>query len=397
MTKSQQDVLSLIEMIHFKNTGSPKELEKNWKKWKKEARSVKFPVISSHSLFLDRMKRYITDDIKASLINMMLEDSIFFRKVINLFDELRSRSALPEKILSQNEDIILSDIREREILKNIEDFGVAKYEGLFSEEDLSTLINFQNAVGKSIESEINHSGYISMHRTGDISFHVKHHRTKANHGLTRLQSKSMGFFHPGSDVLIKNPHLRAVFKSYYRNTETEFHRATMEWVYPAPYNHNGWHSDLIRNQLKVQILLDDVNFENAPMFYAAGSHRISNDFELKIKHAIFNYGLDKKMCLGKMWKNHEATVEPCHVGYLSDEVVDNVPEKITTEQIQIDKFKYDKFICTGKRGDCIFFESSGFHSGNIARKGVRKDIVLTCPDRFPFKNKFLDFIGKSSC
>jgi hypothetical protein len=98
-----------------------------------------------------------------------------------------------------------------------------------------------------------------------------------------------------------------------------------------------------------------------------------------------------------MWKNHEATVEPCHVGYLSDEVVDNVPEKITTEQIQIDKFKYDKFICTGKRGDCIFFESSGFHSGNIARKGVRKDIVLTCPDRFPFKNKFLDFIGKSSC
>jgi len=133
------------------------------------------------------------------------------------------------------------------------------------------------------------------------------------------------------------------------------------------------------------------------MFYAVGSNRISNSFELKIKHSLFNYGLDKKICLGKMWKKHEATITPCHVGYLSDEVVDNVPAEINEDPIQIGDFTYDKFVCTGKRGDCIFFESSGFHSGNIARNGVRKDIILTCPDRFPFKNKFLESIGKSNC
>jgi len=394
MKDRKEEILSLIKMIHFDNQESG-DLQKDWNKWKESNSSIEFPTILDHNIFMNRLSQYFTKEVISEFNLLADEDSDFFKEFINLFDLIKEKSNISDR---DDFNKIFNDLNIGKTLSEIEDAGISKCEGLFTDDELSTLCNFQDQVFEGLKGEIEHSGYISMNQISENKFQIRHDKTLKNHGLSRLQSKSMGFFHPGSDVLIKNDYLRAVFKSYYRNLDTEFHRATLEWLNPSPYNHNGWHYDLLRNQLKVQILLDDVTIDNGPMFYAIGSHRISNSLERDIKHSMFKNGISKKFCLfGKMWKNHEATVNECHSGYLSDDIVDNVPETMTSDPIQISDFTYDKFICTGKKGDCVFFESSGLHSGNIARSGMRKDIVLTCPDRLPFKNKFLEFINKKDC
>jgi hypothetical protein len=120
--------------------------------------------------------------------------------------------------------------------------------------------------------------------------------------MVRLQSKGMGFFHPGSERLLNDYELNLIFKYWYKNLNSKFHRLTMDWVYPAEYSHNGWHCDVVRDQLKVMILLDDVTQDNAPMYYALGSHNVKTDIELKIKHAILKYGTNHLQSLGKHLK-----------------------------------------------------------------------------------------------
>ena len=95
----------------------------------------------------------------------------------------------------------------------------------------------------------------------------------------------------------------------------------------------------------------------------------------------------------KFWKKHAATYGLRHIGYLPDTIVDNYPDNCLAKNISISNTVYENFACTGKKGDAIFFESNGFHSGNRCISGHRKNIVFTCQDDLSFKNMFFDFLN----
>ena len=97
---------------------------------------------------------------------------------------------------------------------------------------------------------------------------------------------------------------------------------------------------------------------------------------------------------GNFTKKHAAALEFRHYGYLDDDTTDNVPDKISKEPIIIGNVSYEKTICGGVKGDCVIFETNGFHSGNRSHGKVRKSIVLTVDDKtLSFKNRFLEFLN----
>tara|TARA_B100000282_G_C31282438_1_gene287261 strand:+ start:70 stop:495 length:426 start_codon:yes stop_codon:yes gene_type:complete len=140
--------------------------------------------------------------------------------------------------------------------------------------------------------------------------------------------------------------------------------------------------------------MNNVNYDNAPMFFAKKSHRVLNDIEIKTKKMIFERGIKvEQRDKDKFWKKHAATYGLRHIGYLPDTVVNNYPENFLEKSITIKDTVYENFVCTGGFGDAIFFESNGFHSGNRCISGRRKNIVLTCQDNLSFKNLFFDFLN----
>jgi hypothetical protein len=373
----------------FNSSKQNNEYDFCWKWYCDNDENLIFPIINDHTLFQNRLiNLFNTEDKKNIFLNKLIEDKFFFKEVNNTFNSLRKH--IPFQLEINNP-------KTKQCIENLEKNGIHKYEGLFTDSDLKDLINFQETITTTLGKKIEHSGYISLGINNNQIYHLSNNIVKPNNGMVRLQSKGMGFFHPGSERLLNDYELNLIFKYWYKNLNSKFHRLTMDWVYPAEYSHNGWHCDVVRDQLKVMILLDDVTQDNAPMYYALGSHNVKTDIELKIKHAILKYGTNHLQSLGKQWKKHPAALNQRHVGYISDEIADNVPDEINDLPVTLENDEYQKLVCTGKKGDCVIFESSGFHSGNRAFSGVRKDIVFTMPDNLSFKNQLLGFLEKNHC
>lgn len=314
------------------------------------------------------------------MIENMTKNSLFFKDTMNRFNQERMESPLVVELI---------DSQSKKCLQELEMYGATKYEGLFTLDDLNSLIQFQNKIEEKLGDKIRWSGNI------DSNFNISH--TDINYGQVRYQSKVAGW-PAGSDILRSNKILNSIFKNWYRNKESEFYRGTLEWVYPAEYNHNPWHCDVVGDQLKAMILLSDVSIKNAPMYYAMGSHNINTEIELKTKHSLFINSTVKKNDPKLYRGNHRVAVSGGHCGYLSDFSVDNFKTIDSSDSIiTIDNNVYPNFICTGNVGDVIMFESSGFHSGNICVEGVRKNIILTCPENLSQKNIFLRSLGKNNC
>ena len=272
---------------------------------------------------------------------------------------------------------------------NLEKDGITRIINPFDNE-LDELSNFFKGIESAVGHNLFHGGYISLHRRGS-KYIVHNQKTEVNTGMVRLQSKSLGFFQPGVELIANNEIVKNIFSNWYCNNLAKVQRATMDWIVPAEISHNGWHVDVIKDQLKCMILMDDVDIENAPMFFAKKSHRVENNIEIKTKKMIFETGIKVEQRDSKrFWKKHAASFGLRHIGYLPDDIVENYPDDLKTEKIVIDDTSYDKFICTGKKGDVIFFESNGFHSGNRCLSGIRKDLVLTCQDDLSLKNIFFE-------
>ena len=312
----------------------------------------------------------------------MCEDKTSLLIVLKTFDEIRF------KLIN---DLNHEDKVTDKCLKTLVSEGCAIVEDLFSSEDLNVLNNFTKAIENALGEDIKKAGYVAVNvnSNGQIT-NVWNNYQKIDDGQLRLQSKNVGFFPPGSDVIMSNKNIKEIFGGWYVNDNCKFHRTNLEWISNTEINHNGWHFDTIRDQLKVMVLLNDVNIESAPIFCAKESHLNKAEFKKDLVHKLFNLGYRVRKT-GNFYKKHAAALEFRHTGYLTDDDTDNCPEILDYEPIKIGGDTYQKLVGTGKAGDCIFFESSGFHSGNRSTKNQRKTIVLVVdPVNTSYKNVFID-------
>jgi hypothetical protein len=189
----------------------------------------------------------------------------------------------------------------------------------------------------------------------------------------------MSFPMPGFHVFSQDKYLSDIFSWWNNVHDCPITRGTLEWIIPAPLNHNGWHKDMVRPQLKAFVLLGDVDLDTAPMYYAKRSHFIQNDFEKQVAFRMFKEGTLSKANYLPRRGNHYPAAVGAHSGFLSDDEAKNDPEEINDLPINLGGVKYEKFVCTGSLGDVIFFDSCGFHSGNISHGKIRRTISLSAP------------------
>jgi hypothetical protein len=396
--KSRLDVIDIIRCLHFDEKSFIEDQKIKVEKGKdffyyyelfvEYGNKDKFKILNDNKEFSRRLELVFADEVLKSSINEKLESHPeSFKVLYNTFSDFRSQIET-DIIPSKDVETCLSGIRTN---------GIYKFEGMFSEKQLEEIAAFQNKTTHIIETQGAKiaAGYINIVQQKNTGVGLEISYEKENHGLLRMQSKSMGFFHPGSDTIISDKRLNQIYQLWYKNKNTKISRATMDWLTPADINHNGWHIDILSNQLKAMVLLSDVDLNNGPMYYANGSHYINNDFELKMKHATFMHGLSKNYCLGTRHGNNICAITGGNVTYISDDFVDNQPLKLDYNDIVIDGQNYNKTVATGKRGDVIFFDSCGYHSGNICQKGMRLDLVLSCPTESSYIGNFLKVLGKN--
>lgn len=402
---SKYDVIDVIKMIAFKtNEKGSINLETEWQDYKNsQVNEYDFDVIEDHREFVRRLEEFIDDTKKEEIKKLLAEDSVLFQSVVNCFGNIDSIGAKQKIQRKQIKDITILGAYDS-LKKN----GIAKIEGLFSEQDLSTLCQFQDTVTEYLKDDIKHSGFIGLPlqfnpQANALYFGMPHHtKVEPNYGNTRLGSKGWPapggsqIFHPGSEVIRNNSVLMTINQLWFNNDNIKPWRMTMDWIYPAEINHNTWHLDKIRKVTKAFVLLDDVTMKNGPMYFAKGSQGINNQLELDVKHALFVHE-NKDMCIrnGERYGSNLAAHKGIHAGSLPDNLADNNSREVTTGKVELAECTYDKELMLGKKGDVILFETAGFHRGNYVEEGCRKTIYLTYDHDATYLGKFLDHIGKS--
>ena len=397
------DIIELVKKIHFddkKYKNDNLSLDEAYQKCIKE--NSEFPIISSHKVFLERLETFIDENTRKTIIDSLSTDPGLFKSVINLFNDLNEKMSLD----IDNDDNVLYK-QSHNYYEKLKTEGVVKIPNVFSDAQLEKLLQFVGYVEHVLGTNLEHSGFISMpigydQITKQYYFaQPRHTKVTPNYGNSRLGSKSwklgaQNIYHPGSESIIENKLIQNINKLWYKNNDIKPWRMTLDWVYPAPYNHNTWHLDKIRKVTKAFVLLDDVTLSNGPTYYAKGSHKINNNLELDVKHAIFvNEGKD--MCIrdGKRYGNNLAAHKGIHAGSLPDNLADNNSREVTEGKVQLAEIEYEKVLATGKKGDVFLMDTCGFHRGNFVHESVRRTIYLTFDHDATFLGKFLDNLGKS--
>lgn len=271
---------------------------------------------------------------------------------------------------------LLKDSIDSQEKNNLFTSGIAIKKGVFSQDDLKDLINFQNLMEENLK--FNCSGYINFQLKEKNLYDVGFNAIHPNYGQVRVQTKGMPFEMPGFKKLANHPLLREMY-SWWHKDSGEITRGTLEWIIPSSINHNGWHKDSVRPQLKAFVLLSDVDCDTAPMYYAKGSHFIKNEFEKDVAFRMIKTGTNTIATNLLRKGNHYVAFAGGHSGYLGDDEAKNDPDQIDENPIVLGGFEYEKFVCTGNVGDVIFFDACGFHSGNKSNGKIRRTISLSSP------------------
>jgi len=266
---------------------------------------------------------------------------------------------------------------QRDLLRD----GIAVARGALRPGQLELLRQFQAITEQVLGGTPDCGGYIDMHARpvpGGLQIAgARLNRVTPNHGQVRLQTKGLSFPMPGFADAASIPLLRDTF-GWWHGDSGEITRGTMEWIVPSDLNHNGWHKDTVRPQLKAFILLGDVGPDAAPMYYARGSHLCRTDFEAEVARRLTAHGTSPDPSIPRRGLHYPAIVGG-NPGYLSDDEAKNDPTHIDWEPVVLGGTVYEKTVCTGSVGDVIFFDSCGFHSGNRSQGRVRRTIALSSP------------------
>ena len=388
-------IKEFVEMLHFdfKNISNDLKIELNEsessysKVWKEHSSKFDNYIIKNIEEFENNLNIFLNETTKEDISSLLLKDKENLAALLNTFDSIRF------KLINNDE---YNSKLEAKCLEHLVKDGCAIYKSLFSEEELAELLKFTKVIEDVLNVDIKKAGYVNVqvNQKGQIT-NIWNSFQKVDDGQLRMQSKSVGFFPPGSEVIIKNKSVKSIFENWYVNSNCNFHRTNLEWISKSDTSHNGWHLDTVRDQLKIMVLLNDVDLDAAPIFCAKKSHLNNTEIKKETIHDLFVSG-HRKRKEGVFYKKHAAALEHRHVGYLTDSDTDNLPANINNDPIEIKGVVFDKLVGTGKAGDCIFFESMGFHSGNRSTDKTRKTIVLVVdPVNTSFKNKFIDkFAGK---
>ena len=259
--------------------------------------------------------------------------------------------------------------------------GIAIVRGALHPRHYELLRQFQAITEQVLGGTPDCGGYIDMHaqsvRGGLQIMGARLNRVTPNHGQVRLQTKGLSFPMPGFADAADAPLLRDTF-SWWHGDDGEITRGTIEWIVPAELNHNGWHKDTVRPQLKAFILLGDVDDDTAPMYYARGSHLCRTDFEAEVARRLTAHGTAADLSISRRGLHYPAVVG-ANPGYLSDDEAPNAPSQIDWDEVTLGDTAYEKSVCTGAVGDVVFFDSCGFHSGNRSNGKTRRTITLSSP------------------
>ena len=342
-----------------------------WKHIKKNNREHDFPVICDHDVWQKRLSYYTnTQNEKEEILREMGEDESLFSVLITTFRELRYRTCS----VTKNHDPQIS-----RCVNALKKDGIYKWENYFDDQQLQELINFQELYIQAVGEDVKIGGKLYMHvnHSGQVVA-VGNDKSMSHHGELRCQSKSLGFHPPGVEKLASDPALLTAAREWMKNPDMKIWRSTLSLIHPAENNHIPWHFDTYTDQMKIFVLLDDVTEKNGPMYYAIGSNQVSYPVEKKSKHMFFKHN-----------KTDIDIVRQCG-GWVKD----NPGDLINHGPVVIEKTSYDKFVTTGKKGDIIFFDVSGFHSGNKVLVGNRKVLVISFPNDSTFMNLYMDHLGK---
>jgi len=278
--------------------------------------------------------------------------------------------------------------------------GIAVAKGLLGSSDVASLMQFQSAVEAAMGTPTC-SGYVSVGQAflrsdGTIAISSAHNsELRPNHGQVRVQTKGMHFEMPGFRHVAQHETISSIFR-WWSDDESIATRGTMEWIIPAALNHNGWHKDTVRPLLKAMIVLGKIDVDTAPMYYANGSHLCASDFEAEISRRMTINGTAKIDETVSRRGNHYPAIVGGHSGFVGDNFTVNDPSTIDDAPIRIGDKSYQKTVCTGDVGDVIFFDVSGFHSGNVSRGKIRRSISISSPSAQSDIGKALDAMGVHS-
>ena len=361
----------LVRALHFKSDDA--DFLKSWKEHVSQGGSLSKDLILTDQQEFQRRLSTLTQDQKNSVLELSNGSVDEFSTLINAFDTLRNMTPMPfvdEKLVEAND--------------SIQKYGVYKYENMLSSDQLANITGFVDAIGHHLGDDLYHSGKVNLHvnQAGQV-VHLSNSKTATDTSELRLQSKNMGFFPPGTDDIASHPHFLAIPRNWYRNSSAQLFRATVSWLHPAPDSHIGWHVDSVTNVMKAMVVLDDITLQNGPMYYAMTSHACENEMVKDFKHK--NY----------LWVSPNTRVGDCP--RIPDEEVleGNKPKSLNYDPAVIKGEVFEKSVTTAKRGDVIFFDTSGLHSGNLCNEGLRRVVMYSFDNQGTFLNKFLSAHGKN--
>lgn len=270
---------------------------------------------------------------------------------------------------------------DSQIKSDIFKHGCGRIKNAFNLSDLHELMNFQQHIEKLLNNRLDCSGYVNcsgLDASTNLPYMAQFNPLLPNHGQMRIQTKSLPFQMPGFLKIAHHKILKDVF-SWWHEDEGTVTRGTMEWIVPAPLNHNGWHKDTFAPQLKCFVLLGPVDLETAPMYFAKGSHFHASHYEKEVVYRMIKKNLKIDNTIYRKG-NHYPAVAGSHGGYVGDDEAVNDSRVIDDSPVKIGPNTYEKMVCTGDIGDIIFFESCGFHSGNFSNGKIRRTISMSSHD-----------------
>ncbi len=263
--------------------------------------------------------------------------------------EISENNAQQQKdCLHNGEEISCS--KASQILDTLRINGIAVWDGLFLDDNI---IDEATELGKALYDEHIEVGYKftsadahkiqapsqiwsqkgKYHFTGEPDNTQGRYRAHfpANGKQTENQIVNSLFF---------NPHIRSIVKRYYQAPVREEY-FLFETLTPAVENQK-FHFDGLTDQMKVMVLLEDVSIDDGPLIFL------------------------KKTCNAseKLYPHFEAWF------HQAEDHPDTDLDALKNEGVE-------QRIVTGKKGDCIFFDTLSLHRGSPCTTGIRRNVVLT--------------------
>jgi hypothetical protein len=258
------------------------------------------------------------------------------------------------------------DATIQKILADIRRDGVAIWRGLFSD---PAILEECRAISEEMLSvherhfENVPASVDMLSGLGDPFVYVGN--PERREGIRRVQFYHTGLHSPyrALDTMLYSPLLQEITARYFK-AEVVTDYFEVEIVKNAPVIQQVWHMDCIFDYFKIMIPLCDVDLDSGPLCYKMGSHNHQNPENslVSFAHGVFCDGDKKNKPLP-----HDVEAMPGAITYGS-----------------------------GKAGDCIFFDPSGFHFGEMPASGKERLNILVSLSARTLKNAAIGCINVKS-